>query len=49
MITYLLGTLIKTFDKISTKYDNIIIVGDLNYNYPDDGKCTPLKTMCDVF
>ena len=39
----------KTFDKISTKYDNIIIIGDLNYNYLDDEKCTPLKTMCDVF
>jgi hypothetical protein len=25
----------KTFDKISTKYDNIIIIGDLNYNYLD--------------
>ena len=39
----------KTFDKISTKYDNIIIIGDLNYNYLDDENCTPLKTMCDVF
>jgi exonuclease III len=33
---------IKTFDNISTKYDNIIIIGDLNYNYLHDEKCTPL-------
>ena len=22
----------KTFDKISVKYDNVILIGDLNYN-----------------
>ena len=42
--TYLLRTLIKHL----TKYD-IFIIGDLNYNYLDDEKCAPLKTMCDVF
>ncbi|CAG2195891.1 unnamed protein product [Mytilus edulis] len=39
----------KTFDKISEKYDNVIIIGDLNYNCLDAEKCIPLINMCDVF
>jgi hypothetical protein len=39
----------KTFDKISVKYDNVILIGDLNYNVFDEDKGTPLTTMCDIF
>jgi predicted MarR family transcription regulator len=40
----------KTFDKISVKYDNVILIGDLNYNVLDeDKKGTPLTNMCDIF
>jgi hypothetical protein len=39
----------KTFDKISVKYDNVILIGDLNYNVLDEDKGTPLTTMCDIF
>jgi hypothetical protein len=35
----------KTFDKISVKYDNVILIGDLNYNVLDEDKGTPLTTM----
>jgi hypothetical protein len=28
----------KTFDKISVKYDNVILIGDLNYNVLDEDK-----------
>jgi hypothetical protein len=39
----------QTFDKISVKYDNVILIGDLNYNVLDEDKGTPLTTMCDIF
>ena len=39
----------KTFDKISVKYDNVILIGDLNYNVLDEDKGTPLTIMCDIF
>ena len=39
----------KTFDKISVKYDIVILIGDLNYNVLDEDKGTPLTTMCDIF
>ncbi|CAG2249282.1 unnamed protein product [Mytilus edulis] len=37
----------KTFDKISEKYDNVIIIGDLNYNCLDAEKCVDkgIKTL----
>lgn len=38
----------KTFDRVSVKYDNVLVIGDLNYNLEKDS-CTPLKTMCDIF
>jgi hypothetical protein len=31
----------KTFDKISAKYDNVILIDDLNYNVLDEDKSTP--------
>jgi hypothetical protein len=34
----------KTFDKISVKYDNVVLIGDLNYNVLDEDKGTPLTT-----
>ena len=39
----------KTFDKILMSYENIIILGDLNYNMMNKDKCVPLQTMCDIF
>ena len=39
----------KSFDKVSEKYDNVMILGDLNYNCLDLDKCGPLIIMCDVF
>ncbi|VDI10785.1 Hypothetical predicted protein [Mytilus galloprovincialis] len=38
----------KTHDKISVKYDNMIFLGDLNYNLLSIDKCTPLSTVCDI-
>jgi endonuclease/exonuclease/phosphatase family metal-dependent hydrolase len=38
-----------TLDKISSKYDNFIIMGDLNYNLKDDNRCKPLDDLCDIF
>jgi thiamine monophosphate kinase len=32
----------KTFDKVSEKYDNVMILGDLNYNYLNLDNCGPL-------
>jgi predicted nucleic-acid-binding Zn-ribbon protein len=39
----------KTFDKISVKYDNVILIGDLNYNVLDVDKGTHLTSICDIF
>jgi hypothetical protein len=39
----------KTFDKISVKYNNVILIGNLNYNILDEEKCTPLTNMCAIF
>ena len=39
----------KTFDKILMSYENIIILGDLNYNMMNKDKCVHLQTMCDIF
>ncbi|KAK3091810.1 hypothetical protein FSP39_022788 [Pinctada imbricata] len=38
-----------TLDKISSKYDNFIIMGDLNYDLNDESKCQPLQDLCDIF
>lgn len=41
---------IQTFDQLSVKYDNILILGDLNYNMLfDNSKSTPLNNVCDIF
>jgi hypothetical protein len=37
----------KTYDKISVKYDNMIFLGDLNYDLLSVEKGTPLNTVCD--
>ena len=34
--------IIKTCDKITTKYDNFMYIGDLNYDFLDEKKCAPL-------
>jgi hypothetical protein len=39
---------IPTFDQLSVKYDNILILDDLNYNMLlDNSKSTPLNNVCD--
>jgi hypothetical protein len=38
-----------TFDKISSKYDHYIAIGDLNYDWLDDTKNEQLKSLCDIF
>jgi exonuclease III len=38
----------KTFDKTTTKYENLLILGDLNYMLVNE-KCTALKEVCDIF
>ena len=40
---------IDTFDKISTLYDSILILGDINYDMLSEHKGAPLKTVCDIF
>ena len=41
---------IQTFDQLSVKYDNILILGDLNYNMLfDNSKSTPSNNVCDNF
>ncbi|CAG2251168.1 unnamed protein product [Mytilus edulis] len=39
---------IDTFDKASTKYDNILMLGDLNYDMLVNEKSNTLKDACDV-
>ena len=41
--------LTKGMDLISTKIDNILILGDLNYDLLDRTKGTTLHDMCDIF
>ena len=36
-------------DRINTIYDNILIVGDLNYDTLDKNKGTTLLDLCDIF
>lgn len=38
-----------TLDKITTKYDNINIIGDLNFDMSRDDKNFQLVNLCDVF
>ena len=38
-----------TFDKISTLYDNVLILGDINYDMLFEHKGAPLKNVCDIF
>ena len=38
-----------TVDKITTKYDTFLLLGDLNFDMLDDTKNVPLENMKDVF
>jgi len=38
-----------TLDKCSSKYDNYILLGDLNFDLLDNAKCSPLNDIMDVF
>ena len=39
----------RTLDRITTKYDNISICGDLNFDMLNDDKKVHLENVCDVF
>ena len=39
---------IRTYDKISVRYDHIMFIGDLNYDLLTADRCTPLQNVCDV-
>ena len=36
-------------DKVHVHFDNIIVIGDLNYDLLKPDKCQPLHTVCDIF
>ena len=39
---------IKNIDQCIIYYDNIIVMGDLNFDMLNDKKCQALKDLCDV-
>ena len=39
---------IKNIDQCIINYDNIIVMGDLNFDMLNDKKCQALKDLCDV-
>ena len=39
---------IKNIDQCIINYDNIIVMGDLNFDMLNDKKCQTLKDLCDV-
>ena len=39
---------IKNIDQCIINYDNIIVMGDLNFDTLNDTKCQTLKDLCDV-
>ena len=39
---------IKNIDQCIINYDNIIVMGDLNFDILNDKKCQALKDLCDV-
>ncbi|CAG2243357.1 unnamed protein product [Mytilus edulis] len=39
----------KNLDKITVKYDNYIVLGDLNFDMLISDKCQPLSDICDIF
>lgn len=40
---------IKTCDQITTKYDNFMLLGDMNYDMLVSEKSSALTNMCDIF
>ena len=38
-----------TVDKASLNYENVLVLGDLNYNMQDREKSSPLQSVCDMF
>jgi hypothetical protein len=39
---------VKSYDQMSVKYDNLLILGDLNYDLLSDQKRIPLTNVCDI-
>lgn len=40
---------ISTIDKVASNYDNLIVVGDLNFDVTSPAKSEALLNVCDVF
>lgn len=38
-----------TFDKASTKYENCLLLGDINYDMLNENKNKVMKEVCDIF
>ena len=39
---------IKNIDQCIINYDNVIVMGDLNFDILNNTKCQALKDLCDV-
>ena len=39
---------VKSYDQMSVKYDNLLILGDLNYELSSDQKSVLLINVCDI-
>ena len=39
---------VKSYDQMSVKYENLLILGDLNYDLLSDQKSIPLTSVCDI-
>ena len=44
-----IGDFTTCIDKVHVHFDNIIVIGDLNYDLLKPDKCQPLHTVCDIF
>ena len=40
---------VKTLDKITTQFDNTLLLGDLNYDLCDPHRGMTLSDICDIF
>ena len=39
---------VKSYDQMSVKYDNLLILSDLNYDLLSNQKSIPLTNVCDI-
>ena len=36
-------------DRLHVHFDNVIVAGDLNYDFKIPQKCQPLQSVCNIF